>query len=93
MRRSRIQARLAQRLHWGWSYRREIVVLFYLSALAVAGAVAMVVLSVVLALLFLTSDERCRKIEDNVQTRVLGRFSRRAKPETPTLDHPHAPSA
>lgn len=66
--------------------------LFYLSALAVAGALASVGLSVVLALLTFTSDERCRRIEDGVKARIMGRFSRQATAQPPAPERPHPPS-
>ena len=47
--------------------------LFYLTTVAIAGSVAITAAAVILALLTFTSDERCRRIEDEVRARLTRR--------------------
>lgn len=67
--------------------------LFYLGALAVAASAAILVFSVLWTILTLTSEERCRTIEEGVKTRVVRSFSRRVNTRASDLDHAHTPPA
>ena len=67
--------------------------LFYLTVIAIGGSIAITGATVILLLLGLTSDDRCRRIEHGVQARLVRRFSRRARGHRPPPDRQHAPQA